>query len=311
MVLVLPVLLVLPIMMMGGGGEEPAGGRGTGVTGVPAEYVDVITRAGQVCEAVTAPLLAAQIEVESGWDPRAGSPAGAQGISQFMPSTWQAVGADHNGDGVADVLDPEDSIPSQARYLCSLVETVRGWLDSGRVSGDLTELALAAYNAGSGAVLQNGGIPPFPETERYVPAVLSRVAKYTATTGSGSAGGGGGAAVVAAARAQLGIPYVWGGESDAGVDCSGLVLRAYEAVGVHLTHSSRAQYGEGAQVPLSQAQPGDLVFWSADGSQPGIYHVAMYLGDGRIIEAPTFGYTVREIAMYDTDRVMPYAVRPY
>ncbi|WP_257210546.1 C40 family peptidase [Actinomyces ruminis] len=106
----------------------------------------------------------------------------------------------------------------------------------------------------------------------------------------------------------MGIPYVWGGESDSGVDCSGMVMRAYRNAGVYLTHSSRAQYGQGTKIPLAQAQPGDLLFYSSNGTQPGIYHVAMYLGNGMLIDGNAGrGVTIRAVWYY---QIMPYAVRP-
>ena len=121
--------------------------------------------------------------------------------------------------------------------------------------------------------------------------------------------GAGADTAINTAYSFLGVPYVWAGESYDGVDCSGLTMLSYNPAGIYLTHSSRVQYGEGLQVPLSDAQPGDLVFWSEDGTQSGIYHVAMYLGDDQMIEAPTFGMTVRVTSMRYYG-AMPYAVRP-
>ena len=85
-------------------------------------------------------------------------------------------------------------------------------------------------------------------------------------------------------------------------------MLSWRSAGVYLTHSSRVQYGEGTLVPLGSVQPGDLVFWSDNGTQSGIYHVAMYLGDDQMIEAPTFGMTVRVTSMRYSG-AMPYAVR--
>lgn len=140
----------------------------------------------------------------------------------------------------------------------------------------------------------------------------SSESSYSDSSGSADpvsySGSGGASAAISAAYSYTGVPYVWAGESYGGVDCSGLTMLAWRAAGVYLTHSSRVQYGQGSQVPLASAQPGDLVFWSSNGTQSGIYHVAMYLGGGQMIEAPTFGYTVRVTSMRYAG-TMPYAVR--
>ena len=146
--------------------------------------------------------------------------------------------------------------------------------------------------------------PEAAEEEEAAPAPAPAPEPAPAPSHSGSAA----STAINAAMGYLGTPYVWAGESAAGLDCSGLTMVSYAAAGVELTHSSRVQYGEGSLVPLDAAQPGDLVFWSSDGSQSGIYHVAIYLGDDQMIEAPTFGMTVRVTSMRYSG-VMPYAVR--
>ena len=121
--------------------------------------------------------------------------------------------------------------------------------------------------------------------------------------------GGGADTAITTAKSYLGVPYVWGGESYGGVDCSGLTMLAWESAGVDLPHLSRAQYSYGTHVPIGSMEAGDLIFWSSNGTQSGIYHVAIYLGGGQMIEAPTFGVPVRITGVYSWGSIMPYAVR--
>jgi peptidoglycan DL-endopeptidase CwlO len=93
---------------------------------------------------------------------------------------------------------------------------------------------------------------------------------------------------VAFALSMLGVPYVWGGASRRGVDCSGLTMLAWEAAGVGLPHYSGAQFSSTVYVPAYAMKPGDLLFYGRYGSE----HVAMYIGRGMMIEAPTFGQRV-------------------
>ncbi len=103
------------------------------------------------------------------------------------------------------------------------------------------------------------------------------------------------AEVVQTALQYLGVPYVWGGDSPQGFDCSGLTKYVFARFGVNLPHNAAMQFNMGAPVPAGQLEPGDLVFWG-----PGDpYHVGLYIGRGKFIEAPSFGETVR-ISTLDT-----------
>ncbi len=99
--------------------------------------------------------------------------------------------------------------------------------------------------------------------------------------------------VVSIAMEYLGCPYVWGGESPSGFDCSGFVMYVYNKVGVSLPHSSRMQYSCGQPVSRANLEPGDLVFFHSP-----ISHVAMYIGDGKMIHAAGTGKNVRIDAVW-------------
>jgi peptidoglycan DL-endopeptidase CwlO len=116
----------------------------------------------------------------------------------------------------------------------------------------------------------------------------SRSAPVSAAPPPPVASGVGGA--IAAAEGELGVPYVWGGASPAGFDCSGLVMWSYARAGISLPRTSGAQYAATTHIPLSDIQPGDLLFYGPGGSE----HVAMYIGGGTMIEAPYTGASVWE-----------------
>jgi len=112
-------------------------------------------------------LLAGLVKQESGFNPNAGSGAGARGLTQLMPGTASGL-------GVSNVLDPVQSLNGGAKYLKQQLDAF---------GGDVTK-ALAAYNAGPGAVQRFGGVPPYAETQNYVRIVQANAAAYRAGTTS-------------------------------------------------------------------------------------------------------------------------------
>ncbi|WP_157254804.1 NlpC/P60 family protein [Nonomuraea typhae] len=292
------VLALVLLAGLGGGGNAPAQLR---PGSVPAAYQMWISLAGQMCPQVSAPLIAAQLETESGWRPNARSTSvpPAQGLAQFLPSTWRSYGRDDDGDGLLSPDDPQDAIMAMGRYDCALARTVA------RVPGDVTSNMLAAYNAGPGAVLHYQGIPPYPETQDYVRRVLARIPHYTDTSLTAAGATRFGGAVVAAAQRWLGTPYSWGGggphgptrgATGIGFDCSGLVLHAvWVASGgrIQLPHFAASQVTQyGTAIPRTQLLPGDVIGidWR-DGR--GIGHIVIYAGSSQVIHAPRTGDVVR------------------
>jgi cell wall-associated NlpC family hydrolase len=132
----------------------------------------------------------------------------------------------------------------------------------------------------------------------------------TATGGGASGGGpppavnGSVADVIAEARKQVGKPYVWGASGPDSFDCSGLTMWAWRAGGVNLPHFSGAQYSATTHIPLSQIQPGDLIFYESPNQ-----HVALYIGGGQIIQAINSNRPVEYNSLYFWDTAM-YASRP-
>ncbi len=111
-----------------------------------------------------------------------------------------------------------------------------------------------------------------------------------ATGTVGSSGDQSGLAAVHAAETQIGVSYVWAGSSPGyGFDCSGLAMWAWGQAGVSLPHSAEDQYYSIEHIPFSELQPGDLLFYAADGY---IYHVVMYIGDDQVISAQYTGTTI-------------------
>lgn len=147
---------------------------------VPREYARHVRAAAASCPGLTRELLAAQLHQESRFRPRAVSAAGAEGIAQFMPETWQHWGRDLDGDGVADPFDPREAIDAQGRLMCHLLRVA----EESTVPGSPEALALAAYNAGWGAVVEHDGVPPYPETREYVRTIRDTVVRFPGRRGN-------------------------------------------------------------------------------------------------------------------------------
>jgi peptidoglycan DL-endopeptidase CwlO len=228
-----------------------------------------------------------------------GGAAGNQwGGAPVHPASEQVDGVATDADGGPDasVYDPADAIAGAAKYL----------LEHG--VQDNAAAAIFAYN----------------HSEAYVQLVLSYAAQYAAggytvsavnaddvpgclpgasvaaSPGAGTAQPPGQAAATAIsfAEAQLGKPYLYGGTGPDAYDCSGLVMMAYRAAGVDIPRTSQQQWLWGPQVPASQAEPGDLVFFAgADGTPQAPGHVGIVIGNGEMIEAYATGFPIR-VATY-------------
>lgn len=281
-------------------GDDPLVGAALSLS-VPAQYRTLVEEAGTTCTEVSPNLLAALLTQESNFNPKARSPVGAQGVAQFMPSTWETHGIDGNGDGKRDVWDPEDAVPSSAKYLCDIAKDVKN------VPGNKQSNILAAYNAGPGAVIKAGGVPPYKETQNYVRSITALAGKEPG--GKPSTPDQAKAAINAASK-MIGKPYSWGGgnasgpstgiccsprgrsgASITGFDCSGLTLYAYAKAGIFLPRTAAQQYAASEPVKPGQMRPGDLVFYGK--SAASIHHVGIYIGGGYMLNAPRPGTKVR------------------
>lgn len=174
--------------------------------------------------------------------------------------------------------------------------------------GSSTSEVIAAFAQGLNSVLAADSSAGQPESatsdlSQVVPAVgtFESITNEVRSALAPSANSSSVETVIARAEAMIGTPYVWGGGdangptvgvnggSMSGFDCSGLVLYAFAGVGISLPHYTGYQYQRGTPVAPSEAQRGDLLFWGPGGSQ----HVAIYLGDGMMIEAPQAGQNVQ------------------
>ncbi|WP_349931857.1 transglycosylase SLT domain-containing protein (plasmid) [Glutamicibacter mishrai] len=176
---VLLLLIITPIILFLGAGDEKdsdpyapcliegtpigdASNKDESSVKIPEQYRDSTENSARTA-GLPVGIIAAQIEQESGWNPKATSPAGAQGIAQFMPGTWEEWG---NG---KDPFDPFAGLDAQGRYMKHLAGQIA---DLASNEQEKIRFTLAAYNAGAGNVQKYGGIPPFEETRHYVQTIM-------------------------------------------------------------------------------------------------------------------------------------------
>jgi cell wall-associated NlpC family hydrolase len=314
--LIIALLLLLALSFGFGAAPDPGmpGNAPLRTSGIPPEYVPWVQQAGEECPQITPPVVAAQIQAESGWDPTAVSSKGALGIAQFLPGTFAAWGRNDDGTGNVSPFNPADAIMAQGRYDCDLAAQMTTLRSQGAVSGSILDLTLAAYNSGPGKVELAGGPPAYTvsyyqQIESLAASKFSQPTTAVSAPAAGNAAPGSavgsqaGQAAVAAAESALGTPYQYGGScsdphgmSPSGrCDCSSLVQMAWAAAGVAIPRTTYDQWRVGAPVAsVSQLVPGDLIFIpGSDATAAGPGHVGMYIGNGLLINAPHTGTVVQ------------------
>lgn len=111
------------------------------------------------------------------------------------------------------------------------------------------------------------------------------------------------------ARGKIGLPYIWGGSGPDGYDCSGLIYAGMKELGRSVTRVASGQYSSLANVAYEQRQPGDLIFFSSNGSASGVYHVGIYAGNDQLLHAPKPGQNIAVVPLYNVNKIMPYVAR--
>jgi peptidoglycan DL-endopeptidase RipA len=246
----------------------------------------------------------AKLEQARAWSaPAAGQPAARPAVAATPASpagNWDRA--------------PGAQAPAAGKWATGLWDPTLPAIPSAFVSGDPIAIinTILGYAATSAQVtrdlgrnfLQKMGLLPTPTG--YTNGAIPRVHGRQATE-----------YVIQRAMAQRGVPYSWGGGNAAGkstgidsgsgtvgFDCSGLMLYAFAGVGIKLDHYTGSQYNAGRKIPSAQARRGDMLFWGPNASQ----HVALYLGNGEMLEAPYTGSVVK-VSPVRTSGMTPYATR--
>ncbi|MCS0646300.1 C40 family peptidase [Curtobacterium flaccumfaciens] len=210
-----------------------------------------------------------------------------------------------------------EAVLSRISEIRSQIDTLRGGTATAAPSASATSGtagssafadALATADGTTGAASAAGATAAATPTGTRAPATSVDAGAGTLATGSGATG----ADVVADAKKYLGVPYVFGGETTAGMDCSGLVQTVFKDLGVTMPRVVPDQAKMGVEVgSLKDAQPGDLIIPKGEG------HVVIYVGDGKVLHAPRPGKDVRIVDNWYSDgdiatirRIVPAQAAP-
>lgn len=164
------------------------------------------------------------------------------------------------------------------------------------LSTDTTSDAVKVKDAGEGAAkVKNpfdSWLPTFATPDDYEAAFPAK--EKAATTGGTTKSA---QKLIDRAKQFVGTPYKWGGSSPLGFDCSGFTQYLYRELGIDLPRISYQQASSGPRISLDQLKPGDLVAWDNSSRNNGADHIAVYIGNGQVIEAPKPGASVRIASM--------------
>jgi cell wall-associated NlpC family hydrolase len=177
----------------------------------------------------------------------------------------------------------DDKVQSQQGEIARLNELIQ----EAAARREAAEEAAAADAAAAAAAAQEAAAASSSSASGPAPVIAAAPAPN-----------GGAQAAVDAALSQVGKPYQWGASGPDSYDCSGLTMWAWGQAGVSLPHNSGAQYSATPRVAQGDWQPGDLLFYGSP-----IHHVAMYIGNGQMVEAPYTGLSVRVVSAYRSDYV--------